>query len=201
MLRHTAQHVPKSTTRYAPWRRMVNAETPPKDIRLLDAPAAHRMRGQSPHEPHGHKPVRPNPQENVYVCVPRDGRYGRRSPTDRGATRPRWLLWHSRNTASGLRSGLVGQSFDSAFITAVEANAKYLAIPTILERKNRATERSGRPDRANLKLAIVNTADSATMDCVILAGKNGLATFGEIIRRISCQSPSRNTTTACVLRT
>ncbi len=62
--------------------------------------------------------------------------------------------------------------------SARKVGAKYLAVPTILEWEDRATEWSGIPDKASIKLSIIDLETNSTLDSVIIKGKSGIATFG-----------------------
>ena len=69
------------------------------------------------------------------------------------------------------------QSFDNALTYAKENNYGYLVFPTILEWEDRATEWSGIPDKASIKIAIINVESGKTMDSAIIKGKSGIATL------------------------
>jgi hypothetical protein len=53
-----------------------------------------------------------------------------------------------------------------------------LLYPQILQWEDRATEWSGKPDIAAVKLSVLSTDTGALLDSVIIEGKSGLATFG-----------------------
>jgi len=77
-----------------------------------------------------------------------------------------------------VESGHEYQAFEAALNAAKKHGAAYLVVPTILEWEDRATEWSAIPDRASIKLSIIDTANSETIDSATIKGKSGLATFG-----------------------
>ncbi len=114
----------------------------------------------------------------VYVSVPGDGRYGQTTYFGSGQNATQIVVLAFSQHANRVESGHEQQDFDSALSAARKVRAKYLVVPTILEWEDRATEWSGIPDKASIKLAVVDVDNGATLDTVIIKGKSGLATFG-----------------------
>ena len=114
----------------------------------------------------------------VYVSVPGDGRYGQTTYIGSGQNTTQIVVLAFSQHANRVESGHEQQDFDSALTAARKISAKYLVVPTILEWEDRATEWSGIPDKASIKLAVVDVDTGATIDTVIIKGKSGLATFG-----------------------
>jgi len=71
---------------------------------------------------------------------------------------------------------------ESAFSNALEisraGNYTYLIWPEILHWEDRATEWSGKPDRIEIRIQVVNPPDGETIDAVLIQGKSKWATFG-----------------------
>lgn len=113
----------------------------------------------------------------VYVSVPGDGRYGQTTYYGSGQNATQIVMLAFSQYAK-VESGREQQDFDSALTAARNVNAKYLVVPTILEWEDRATEWSGIPDKASIKLTVVDVDSGATLDSIIIKCKSGLATFG-----------------------
>jgi len=114
----------------------------------------------------------------VYVSVPKDGRYGRIVYSGSGPNTTQIVLAAFSQYAKRVESGHEYQAFEAALNAAKKHGAAYLVVPTILEWEDRATEWSAIPDRASIKLSIIDTANSETIDSATIKGKSGLATFG-----------------------
>lgn len=114
----------------------------------------------------------------AYVVVPRDGRYGSTIYQGSGQNTAQLI------TASLLRYIRVvftSEDFEE-YSTAIEkAKSKTLSLvfyPTILHWEDRATEWSGIPDRASVKISVYDVNTETEVDSVIIEGTSGLATFG-----------------------
>jgi hypothetical protein len=119
-----------------------------------------------------------DPNGIVYVSVPGDGVYGQTTYFGSGNNTTQIVVLAFSQHAKRVESGNEVQNFDAALIAARKVGAKYLVVPTILEWEDRATEWSAIPDKASIKLAVVDTDTGATLDSVLIKGKSGLATFG-----------------------
>lgn len=126
----------------------------------------------------GESPVKLKPDGIVYISVPIDGHYGQTTYYGSGQTTTQIVVLAFSQHAVRVESGHGLQDFDNALAEARKVSAKYLVVPTILEWEDRATEWSGIPDKASVKLAVVDTQTGVTLDSVIIKGKSGLATFG-----------------------
>lgn len=116
--------------------------------------------------------------KSIYVSIPRDGKYGRRNYQGSGVNASQIILMAFSKYAENVETGHRYQSFDNALAYAKENKYGYLVFPTILEWEDRATEWSGIPDKASIKIAIIDTETGKTLDSVIIKGKSGLSTFG-----------------------
>jgi hypothetical protein len=70
------------------------------------------------------------------------------------------------------------EDFDTALKSAQAGGYSYLFYPEILLWEDRATEWSGRPDQASVKVSIVKADTGAVLDSAVVGGKSGIATFG-----------------------
>lgn len=118
------------------------------------------------------------PGELVYVSVPADGRYGQTIYYGSGQNAAQIVVMAFSRHSSRVEGGNAHQDFDASLDAARKIGARYLVVPTILEWEDRATEWSAIPDKASIKIAVIDVATNATIDSVIIKGKSGLATLG-----------------------
>lgn len=116
--------------------------------------------------------------DSAYVAVSNDGRYGNTVYSGSAA-----MASQAVAAAFGtyLRSITVSprpEEFDQALQSAKSGSFTYLIYPEILHWEDRATEWSGRPDVASVKVSIVAAKSAQVVDSVVINGKSGLATFG-----------------------
>jgi hypothetical protein len=114
----------------------------------------------------------------VYVSVPSDGRYGQTIYHGSGQNTAQIVVMAFSMYSTRVESGHTQQDFNASIESARKVGAKYLVTPTILEWEDRATEWSGIPDKASIKLSIIDVDTNATLDSAIIKGKSGIATFG-----------------------
>lgn len=119
-----------------------------------------------------------DPAGVVYVAVPADGRYGQTTYYGSGQNTAQIIVMAFSNYSNRAESGHVLQDFDGSLESANKAGAMYLVFPTILEWEDRATEWSGIPDKASIKLSIIDVKTGSTLDSVIIKGKSGIVTLG-----------------------
>ena len=70
------------------------------------------------------------------------------------------------------------ESFNQATTSAKSNAADYLFFPTILHWEDRATEWSGKADKAQIKIVVFDLRTSEVVSSATIDGKSGLATFG-----------------------
>jgi hypothetical protein len=116
--------------------------------------------------------------KTVYVLVPKDGRYGQIDYAGSGLSTAQVVVMSFSQYFVKVESGRTFQTYEDALKSSRQAGAAYLIVPTILEWEDRATEWSGIPDKASVKISIINIATGETVDSVIIKSKSGLATFG-----------------------
>ncbi|MCU7844307.1 MAG: DUF4823 domain-containing protein [Candidatus Thiodiazotropha sp. (ex Monitilora ramsayi)] len=115
---------------------------------------------------------------SVYIAVPRDGQYGQTMYQGSGVNTSQIILLEFLKYIASVQTGFDYQTYKEAFTYAKDKKYNYLVFPTILEWEDRATEWSGIPDKASIKIAIISTETGKTIDSAIIKGKSGLATFG-----------------------
>jgi hypothetical protein len=74
--------------------------------------------------------------------------------------------------------GVKTEDFDAARKSAQAGGYTYLLYPEILHWEDRATEWSGRPDQASVKVSVVRMDSGAVLDSAVVGGKSGLGTLG-----------------------
>jgi hypothetical protein len=115
---------------------------------------------------------------SAYVAVPADGRYGDILYHGSGATTAQMVAGAFAKHLNRIHVADNAESFDTAFESSKKGNFDYLILPQIFHWEDRATEWSGLPDRIEVKIQIVDTVNSSTLDSVIIKGKSRWATFG-----------------------
>jgi len=126
----------------------------------------------------GNASIKLEPSKSVCISIPRDGKYGQINYLGSGVNASKIILMAFSKYSNSAETGHQYQSFENALAYAKENNYGYLVFPTILEWEDRATEWSGIPDKASIKIAIINAETGNTIDSAIIKGKSGLATFG-----------------------
>lgn len=115
---------------------------------------------------------------SAYISIPRDGQYGNINYAGSGTTVSQIILLSFSKYLTQVETGYEHQSFKDALAYAKKNEIDYLIFPSILSWEDRATEWSGIPDKASIKIAIIKVSNSKTMDSAIIKGKSGVATFG-----------------------
>ncbi len=117
-------------------------------------------------------------QASAYVGVPRDGSYGATAYPGSGGLVAQAVAVAFAPYLTRVTVGVKREDFDTALKSAQAGGYAYLFYPEILLWEDRATEWSGRPDQASVKVSIVKTDTGAVLDSAVVGGKSGLATFG-----------------------
>lgn len=126
----------------------------------------------------GNKLTKLDPSKTVYISVPQDGKYDQVHYQGSGVNATQIILLAFSKHSRFIESGHQYQSFDNALAYVKENNYDYLVFPTLLEWEDRATEWSGRPDKASLTISIIDSNSGVTIDSALIKGKSGLATLG-----------------------
>jgi hypothetical protein len=126
----------------------------------------------------GSMPIKLERTKSIYISIPRDGKYGQINYQGSGVNTSQIILMAFSKYSENVETGHHYQSFENAIAYAKEKKYGYLVFPTILEWEDRATEWSGIPDKASIKIAIIDIETGKTLDSAIIKGKSGLATFG-----------------------
>jgi len=116
--------------------------------------------------------------DNIYISIPKDGKYGDKNYIGSGISTSQLILIAFSKFSNKVNTGQKYQSFEKALSHARTNNYNYLVFPIILEWEDRATEWSGIPDRASIKISLIETESGDSMESAIITGKSGIATFG-----------------------
>ena len=117
-------------------------------------------------------------KSSAYISIPKDGRYGQTNYTGSGITVSQNILLAFSKHLTQVETGHEYQSYKESLDYAQTNNFDYLIFPSILEWEDRATEWSGKPDKASIKISIIKVSTSRTIDSAIIKCKSGLATLG-----------------------
>ncbi|WP_174436430.1 DUF4823 domain-containing protein [Azospirillum brasilense] len=115
---------------------------------------------------------------SVYVSVPDDGQYGKTTYNGSGKAAANIVAAAFRRRMPMVEVATQRQAIPQAVAAAKAAGATHLVAPEILHWEDRATEWSGKPDRAELDIQIIDVSSGATIAHGVISGKSGLGTFG-----------------------
>lgn len=115
---------------------------------------------------------------SIYISLPKDGNYNNKNYSGSGATTAHLISHAFSSYSKKIETGSEYQSQNNAINYARQRNHGYVIFPVILAWVDRATEWSGLPDKASVRLTIIDIRTGHNIDSVIIKGKSGLATFG-----------------------
>ena len=119
-----------------------------------------------------------SPSASAYVTTPADGRYGKTVYDGSGRMTSDIVATAFMRRLSRVDQADGPQSNEEALASARKMGATYLVAPDILQWEDRATEWSGKPDRAEIRLRVVDTATERVIASGLISGQSGLATLG-----------------------
>jgi len=122
--------------------------------------------------------VRLDATSTIYIAGPVDGVYGANTYQGSGPNAAQIIYSAFVKRSRSTKIGRSAQSFDEAKKTALSDGREYLVYPTILHWEDRATEWSGRPDKVEVKIEVIENATDRSIASVVITGSSGLATFG-----------------------
>lgn len=117
-------------------------------------------------------------QASAFIGVPTDGRYGEIHYPGSGALAAQAVAAAFSPYLSRTTVGVKTEELDSARQSAKRGGFTYLIYLDILHWEDRATEWSGRPDQASVKVSVIIADTGEVVDSAVVGGKSGLATFG-----------------------
>jgi hypothetical protein len=123
-------------------------------------------------------PTRFSTGDSFYVSVPRDGEFEGHTYAGSGVQTAHAVESELLRHATTVKVGSAVEDREAAQKTAQGGKLLFLVVPTILHWEDRATEWSGRPDRLEVRIDVVNAADGTMLHSAVLSGKSKWATFG-----------------------
>jgi Domain of unknown function (DUF4823) len=114
----------------------------------------------------------------VLVGVPADGRYEDQSYDGSGQMVGNAIVKAFLPYTSNVRSAEPEATHDELIEAAGDQGIPYVLLPEILHWEERATEWSGRRDRIEVRLDLINASTNDTLDTAVISGKSRLMTFG-----------------------
>jgi hypothetical protein len=124
------------------------------------------------------KRLTPAQQTSAYVGLPQDGRFENITYSGSGALTAQAVAVAFSPYFGKVIVGMKTEDFAAAQQTAKAGGYAYLLYPEILHWEDRATEWSGRPDQAAVKVSVIDANTGETLDSAVVSGKSGLATLG-----------------------
>jgi len=115
--------------------------------------------------------------ESILISVPSDGYYG----AYRYANSGRMTAQAIKNAFSRYTNNVKFSScssMDKCLQMAIEKGYVYLVFPEIMHWEDRATEWSGKPDRIEIKIIVIDVLNKKEISSVIIKGRSKWLTFG-----------------------
>jgi hypothetical protein len=110
--------------------------------------------------------------------VPTDGSYGKTAYPGSGALAAQAVAAAFAPYLTKVTVGVKTEDFGASRQSANAGGYTNLYYPEILHREDRATEWSGKPDQASVKVSVVRVDTGTILDSAVVGGKSGLATLG-----------------------
>ena len=114
----------------------------------------------------------------AYITLPADGFYGKIDYEGSGAMVAQMLQAALLNHMVQVDIGPVWEKYSTARNTARQGGYTYFFFPTITHWEDRATEWSGIPDKATVRIVVIDLASGQPVSSATIEGTSGLATFG-----------------------
>lgn len=132
-----------------------------------------------------HKLVRSSPaggplnsSDTVFIAIPQNGSYGSEVYSNSGNMTAQTIYAAFAKKTHSVSLARSQQSFANALQSARAENSKYLAFSTILHWEDRATEWSGKRDKVEVKLEVVEVPTGNVVQSAVISGRSKWATFG-----------------------
>lgn len=133
-----------------------------------------------------------HPDAIAYVAIPPDARYKRGFAQNSGKATAYALRDEFAKYFQRAYVGRKIESFEEGLETARAYKWSYFVYPTVLRWEDRSTENSGRRDRLEIQIQVVDSKSGALLDATILKGKSRWMTDGGDIPDDLLAEPIRN---------
>lgn len=117
-------------------------------------------------------------EDSVYIVVPADGKYGDFVYQGSGQTTAQVIKTAFLKHLNRVETSVDVEKFEEGLEKAKSQGFTCLVRPTILHWEDRATEWSGKPDKVEVKINVVDVGSGDILDSVVIKGKSRWATFG-----------------------
>ncbi|HKQ34805.1 MAG TPA: DUF4823 domain-containing protein [Nitrospiraceae bacterium] len=117
-------------------------------------------------------------QASAYVAVPKDAAYGTTTYSGSGALTAQAIAAAFAPYLNKITVAMKEEDLVSAQQSARAGSYTYLLYPQILHWEDRATEWSGKPDVASVKVSLIRVDSGEVLDSAVVGGNSGLWTFG-----------------------
>lgn len=117
-------------------------------------------------------------QASAYVAVPKDGAYGPTTYSGSGALTAQAVAAAFAPYLNKITVAAKTEDLETAQQSARAGAYTYLLYPQILHWEDRATEWSGKPDVASVKVSLIRVDGGEVLDSAVVGGKSGWATLG-----------------------
>jgi hypothetical protein len=115
---------------------------------------------------------------SAYVAVPTDGRYGQTTYSSSGALTAQAIASAFAPYLDKIIVAVKTETLEAAQQSAKDGKFTYLIYSQILHWEDRATEWSGKPDVASIKVSLIRIDTGEIIDSAVIGGKSGWATLG-----------------------
>ena len=119
-----------------------------------------------------------SPKAKVYVSVPEKGRYRSTVYHGSGQKTAQIIREEFARHASSVVAGRGPETLEEAFTAAQKREADYLVYPNIIHWEDRATEWSGIPYRAQVKIEVIDVDTKKILQSALIKGKSASMSFG-----------------------
>lgn len=117
-------------------------------------------------------------QASAYVAVPKDGVYGQTVYSGSGALTAQAIAVAFAPYLNRITVAVMTEDLNAAQQSAKAGGYTYLLYPQILQWEDRATEWSGKPDQASVKVSLIRADGGEVLDSAVVGGKSGWSTLG-----------------------
>jgi hypothetical protein len=114
----------------------------------------------------------------AFVSVPHDGQYGSITYQGTGQLTAQTVAGAFAKFLDKSETGLRVENLDEALAHARKLGADYLVVPVILHWEDRATEWSGRRDKIEVKISVLDVGTEHSLASGVVSGKSSWWTFG-----------------------
>jgi len=111
---------------------------------------------------------------SVYVAVPQDGKYGRKTYRGSGVLAAQAVSVAFAPYVTRLTVGHTTEDFNTAHASAKAGHDTYLLYSEILHWEDRKTEWSGLPDKVSIKVSLVEVETGNILDSAVIGDTGGV---------------------------